>query len=413
MRPVRVPELGGQVVGRAEGARGDLLDEAVDVAERHPELRVLVLTAKGLAQSRLGAPDAAAVSLTEVSAVTAAGCERPRIEALQHLALIEAHRGRLGHAERLAGEAIDCAARCGVASTARPVLAWVAMERYDVDAAGRHLRSADPKRHGGDDIVEAAFAMVKSRRLQARGELRAALTLLEEVAHAGPDLPPWLAREAAVSRGRLLIVMGRPAEALAIVEGFPEPYPPDVVVLQAAVLAAGGESDRARETVLPVLSGTGLSQPTVVEAWLLLATIAATLEQTDNARRALRHALRLAAHEAQRRPVQQVWTQLRRILREDELADQYPALHGGTAPAHRPAAPPGTAAGEPLVVDPLSRRELEVLQGMANMMPTEEIAATLYVSINTVKTHVRSILRKLSAARRNEAVRRARQLGII
>jgi LuxR family maltose regulon positive regulatory protein len=47
------------------------------------------------------------------------------------------------------------------------------------------------------------------------------------------------------------------------------------------------------------------------------------------------------------------------------------------------------------------------------MLPTEEIAATLYVSVNTVKTHVRSILRKLSASRRNEAIRRARTLGLI
>jgi LuxR family maltose regulon positive regulatory protein len=50
---------------------------------------------------------------------------------------------------------------------------------------------------------------------------------------------------------------------------------------------------------------------------------------------------------------------------------------------------------------------------MAALLPTEEIAASLYVSVNTVKTHVRSILRKLSAARRNEAVRRARSLGLI
>ena len=41
---------------------------------------------------------------------------------------------------------------------------------------------------------------------------------------------------------------------------------------------------------------------------------------------------------------------------------------------------------------------------MAEMLPTEEIAASMYVSVNTVKTHVRSILRKLCASRRNEAV---------
>jgi LuxR family maltose regulon positive regulatory protein len=56
---------------------------------------------------------------------------------------------------------------------------------------------------------------------------------------------------------------------------------------------------------------------------------------------------------------------------------------------------------------------MEVLRNVEAMMPTEEIAATMYVSVNTVKTHVRSILRKLSASRRTEAVRRARELGLI
>jgi DNA-binding CsgD family transcriptional regulator len=56
---------------------------------------------------------------------------------------------------------------------------------------------------------------------------------------------------------------------------------------------------------------------------------------------------------------------------------------------------------------------MEVLEGLAAMQPTEEIATSLYVSVNTVKTHVRSILRKLSASRRNEAVRRARGLGLV
>ena len=47
------------------------------------------------------------------------------------------------------------------------------------------------------------------------------------------------------------------------------------------------------------------------------------------------------------------------------------------------------------------------------MMSTEEIAADLYVSVNTVKTHLKSVYRKLSVSRRNEAVRRARELGLL
>jgi LuxR family maltose regulon positive regulatory protein len=46
-------------------------------------------------------------------------------------------------------------------------------------------------------------------------------------------------------------------------------------------------------------------------------------------------------------------------------------------------------------------------------LTTEEIAQTMFVSVNTVRTHVRSILRKLSVSRRNDAVRRARELGLI
>jgi LuxR family maltose regulon positive regulatory protein len=61
----------------------------------------------------------------------------------------------------------------------------------------------------------------------------------------------------------------------------------------------------------------------------------------------------------------------------------------------------------------LSERELEVLRHLAEMLSTPEIAATMFVSVNTVRTHIRSILRKLEVGRRNEAVRRGRELGII
>ena len=122
------------------------------------------------------------------------------------------------------------------------------------------------------------------------------------------------------------------------------------------------------------------------------------------ARDALRQAFHVAGQESYRRPVHQVWNELRRLLREEERhAVQQRVLTAGTP----------TAAPEPIVVEPLSKRELDVLRGMAEMLPTEEIAASMYVSVNTVKTHVRNILRKLSASRRNEAVRRARSLKLI
>lgn len=63
--------------------------------------------------------------------------------------------------------------------------------------------------------------------------------------------------------------------------------------------------------------------------------------------------------------------------------------------------------------DRLSDRELAVLSYLPTMLTTAEIAAELYVSVNTVKTHLKSIYRKLDVARRRDAVHRARALHLL
>jgi DNA-binding CsgD family transcriptional regulator len=91
---------------------------------------------------------------------------------------------------------------------------------------------------------------------------------------------------------------------------------------------------------------------------------------------------------------------------------------GPTAPA-APAAPPEVSsaamppaprARPPYCVDwpltDLTRRELEVLQHLAEGESNTQIAASLYVSSETVKTHVKNLLRKLGATSRAEAVSR-------
>jgi DNA-binding NarL/FixJ family response regulator len=61
----------------------------------------------------------------------------------------------------------------------------------------------------------------------------------------------------------------------------------------------------------------------------------------------------------------------------------------------------------------LSDREMDVLECLAQGMTTAQIAEELYISENTVKTHVRHILDKLDASNRAEAVSKAIQLGVI
>jgi LuxR family maltose regulon positive regulatory protein len=294
-------------------------------------------------------------------------------------------------------------------------LAWVAVERYDIESAGHHFRVADPRHGGADGLAPVAYALAKSRRLQSRGELRGAMQALRDLDDAdGPPPPPWLEREATLARARLHILMGNADEGLAVIDALPGPDEPDAAVVRAAALLARGEPDDAALVVGPVTEAKGVRTAVAVDAWLLLATVAVHTGDPGRSRTALRTALRLAAPEGHRRAVYQVWAQLRRGLRDDpELAEPYRALTGDTASAAPSRARSVADPNQLVIVESLSKREMEVLEGMAAMLPTEEIAATLYVSVNTVKTHVRSILRKLSASRRNEAVRRARSLGLL
>jgi LuxR family maltose regulon positive regulatory protein len=89
-------------------------------------------------------------------------------------------------------------------------------------------------------------------------------------------------------------------------------------------------------------------------------------------------------------------------------------LVGGLSAAARSGAAAGSAAGGTVgLVEPLSERELSVLRYLPSRLSNREIGDELYVSLNTVKSHLKTIYRKLDVERRDEAVRRARQLGLI
>jgi LuxR family transcriptional regulator, maltose regulon positive regulatory protein len=67
----------------------------------------------------------------------------------------------------------------------------------------------------------------------------------------------------------------------------------------------------------------------------------------------------------------------------------------------------------PRLGEPLTDRELMVLRYLQSVLSTAEIASELYLSVNTVKTHLRNIYRKLDTTRRREAVRRGRELHLL
>jgi len=101
-----------------------------------------------------------------------------------------------------------------------------------------------------------------------------------------------------------------------------------------------------------------------------------------------------------------------------ERQDGYPAAPAASisqvidllAMANGTAAPPGESA---LPCEALTRSEVRVLRYMPSNLSTREIAAELYLSMNTVKTHQRHLYQKLGASSRTEAVERARAVGLL
>jgi len=77
-------------------------------------------------------------------------------------------------------------------------------------------------------------------------------------------------------------------------------------------------------------------------------------------------------------------------------------------PAGRLGIPSTTA-----LIEPLSDREMDVLRLLNTALPTPEIAQELFLSTNTIRSHVKSIYGKLNAHGRTEAIQRAKELGLL
>jgi DNA-binding NarL/FixJ family response regulator len=100
---------------------------------------------------------------------------------------------------------------------------------------------------------------------------------------------------------------------------------------------------------------------------------------------------------------------LKNTLRK-ELVDTIRAVYAG-----QKRIPPEVAneLAEHATDDMLTPRELDVLRGAAQGRSNEEIAASLYISMHTVKNHIKSVLSKLGAADRTHAVTMALKRGFI
>jgi LuxR family maltose regulon positive regulatory protein len=98
------------------------------------------------------------------------------------------------------------------------------------------------------------------------------------------------------------------------------------------------------------------------------------------------------------------------LARHPVVAAQWPLPAAGV-PVD--AVMPHRSSGATDLPDPLTEREHAVLRFLATTLSTTEIADEMCLSVNTVKTHLAAIYRKLTASKRKEAVLRARELELL
>ena len=182
----------------------------------------------------------------------------------------------------------------------------------------------------------------------------------------------------------------------------------------AVLRLAQGDPSAATVALAPVLEG---SAPVVGETWLvqscLLEAIARdALGDPGAAERALERALDVAEPDGAIVPFLLhpapglLERQARHGTAHASLIAEIRSLLAGRTPA-----PPPGGAQPPL--EPLSASEIRVLRYLPTNLSVPEIAGELYVSRNTVKTHIQRLYAKLGTHRRGEAVERARALGLL
>ena len=392
-----------------------------DKLARRCEIQARVLVGRGAVELWSGHLDEAARVLESgVAAATTPGGEGERADCLGHLALAEALRGRLSRAATLAVEATK-APPPGPPSAPHPgpaalvALALVHLEHYELPEAHSRLTQADAALGvTPDKLIRAVAWLTAAYRDLAKGRAAAAAQIIT-TARSGWSVPAWLDQRLIVAESRAYAAAGDIASALAAAGRAGSDTSPEAAVALAYAWAAAGDGENARRILAPALAtGSGMSDRVRLQARLVESRLSYASGDRVRGRRSLASALQLGEREQLRLPfaLERGW--IEPVLRsEPELAQAHRRLLASTSCLTQ-VPPQGVPDQAPvLMVETLTEREVEVLRHVSLLLSTAEVASELHISVNTLKSHLKNIYRKLAATRRGEAVRRARALELI
>jgi LuxR family transcriptional regulator, maltose regulon positive regulatory protein len=412
--------------------RGDLDGAVVAARQMLPpgaelagddDLRALALLNLGSAELWTGALEAATGHLREGLVVARrAGRDALVVGFLGQLAAATAG-SRQGEGVRLAREALALAERRGwsqnpSAACAYLVLGGAHFDWGDLAAAERYLDLAMGCRP--EPTITLTIGLTRAVVAHAKGDPAAGLEILRGAQQELERLngPYVMAASLREWEARLLAATGHIEQARALVSTSDEPGPASAATLavRAELQLAEGDPAGAVATLRPCLDG---SVPSLVayqrlETLLLDAVARQRLGDPDRAATSVEQALQVAEPEGYRQVFWNLGEEvLALLLRQRERGTAQPQLLTDLLDRTAVDTPSTTLPPPVALVASLTDREQIVLGFLDSDLTTRQIAEELHVSINTVKSQVRSIYQKLDASRRSDAVRRARHLRLL
>jgi len=370
------------------------------------------------------------------------------------LAVMALEHGQLHLALEIAAPVSDRVEQSGslppISTVVYGVLGEVYYQWVQTEQARRHiLRALQLSTLGGYKSGMINCRVLLSRLSQLEGDLDAAAREIQEaIDQLQVDTPGYVRQEAVSQQVRVYLARNRLAAAEMALQGrgfsfrdqfsFPD-LPPDQSLSHANGLLYNSSlcvllhQARARRDLTGLRQGIELANRLIagalqgqyiivaLEALLLRAQMHTALgdhraSQADYAR-----ALELAEPEGfigifveQGPPVAEA---LANLVEQNQLGTVQSTYVERILAAFSRLQPPGAARGEQpapsALIEPLTGRELDVLRSMAEGLKYKEIAARLFISLNTVRFHVKAIYGKLNVNNRTQAIEVARQLRIL
>ena len=351
---------------------------------------------------------------------------RPMLElqALSHLALLSLLRDR-AIGERRAREAIELGRAHGWEETGSALasaylaLGFVALYRGQLAEAEGWLDRAEPVlRRFAEPTTEMMLYAARALLEFARGRHEDAMTAQRaaEGIERGLATRHILAIRAQARTLEVLVHTGETELVQRALDDMDEDVRAtgEMRVVLAELRLAQHDLERAAAALAPIFAGASPLEFSgwQIQALLLTASVEDARGDTGASSRALERALDLAEPDGLLLPflLHPTPDLLERHSRlrstHASLISEILNLLAGRTPAARPD------DAEPLR-EPLTDGELRVLRYLPTNLRAPEIAAELFVSLNTIRTHLRNIYAKLGVHGRTDAVKRARELGLL